>query len=226
MRTFPFRGLIEIRSISSRFHAGQGFSCPVSYSLDCRELKFSETTFRCAGFPETRLCDGAPSSLCLATPHNKSDREAHQMAEQQQAKKRSSGLFRLFERGVDTATRNNVTAMGYSITITAAFALLQTSRSDTGILAVFVFAAGAVVAFAIIAALASGFFREELEDQTSNVKAPAGAVSFLSVGLALGVAYVVGLLIPGLAAWPVSAFLATMVYMAAVGLELTIAHLK
>jgi hypothetical protein len=33
----PFRGLIEIRSISSRFHAGQGFSCPVSYSLDCRE---------------------------------------------------------------------------------------------------------------------------------------------------------------------------------------------
>src|SRR4028118_434550 len=94
-------------------------------------------------------------SLCLATPHNKGDREAHQMAEQQQAKKRSSGLFRLFERGVDTATRNNVTAMGYSITITAAFALLQTSRSDTGILAVFVFAAGAVVAFAIIAALAS-----------------------------------------------------------------------
>jgi hypothetical protein len=147
------------------------------------------------------------------------------MAEQQQAKKRSSGLFRLFERGVDTAARNNVTAMGYSITITAAFALLQTSRSDTGILAIFFFAAGAVFAFSIIASIASGFFREELEDETSNVKSLAGALSFLSVGLALGVAYVVGLLIPGLAAWPVSAFLATMVYMASVGIELTIAHL-
>ena len=55
------------------------------------------------------------------------------MAEQKQPKRRSSGFFRIFERGVDTAARNNVTAMGYSITITAAFALLQTSRSDTGI---------------------------------------------------------------------------------------------
>jgi Sec-independent protein secretion pathway component TatC len=67
-------------------------------------------------------------------------------------------------------------------------------------LAVFVFAGGAVFAFSIIASIASGFFREELEDQTSNVKSLAGALSFLSVGLALGVAYVVGLLIPGLGA--------------------------
>jgi small-conductance mechanosensitive channel len=146
------------------------------------------------------------------------------MAEQKQPKRRSSGFFRIFERGVDTAARNNVTAMGYSITITAAFALLQTSRSDTGIIAIFFFAAGAVLAFAIIACLASGFFREELEDESSNIKSLAGALSFLSVGLALVVTYVVGLLIPGLAAWPASAFLATVVYVASVGLELTIAH--
>ena len=146
------------------------------------------------------------------------------MAEQKQPKRRSSGFFRIFERGVDTAARNNVTAMGYSITITAAFALLQTSRSDTGIIAIFFFAAGAVLAFAIIACLVSGFFREELEDESSNIKSLAGALSFLSVGLALVVTYVVGLLIPGLAAWPASAFLATVVYVASVGLELTIAH--
>jgi small-conductance mechanosensitive channel len=146
------------------------------------------------------------------------------MAEQKQPKRRSSGFFRIFERGVDTAARNNITAMGYSITITAAFALLQTSRSDTGIIAIFFFAAGAVLAFAIIACLASGFFREELEDESSNIKSLAGALSFLSVGLALVVTYVVGLLIPGLAAWPASAFLATVVYVASVGLELTIAH--
>lgn len=146
------------------------------------------------------------------------------MAEQKQPERRSSGLFRLFERGVDTAARNNITAMGYSISITAAFALLQTSRSDTGILAIFFFATGAVLAFAIIACLASGFFQEELEDESSNVKSLAGALSFLSVGLALGVAYVGGLLIPGLVAWPISAFLATVVYVASVGLELTMAH--
>ena len=146
------------------------------------------------------------------------------MSEQKQARRHSSGLFRLFERGVDTAARNNVTAMGYSISITAAFALLQTSRNDSGISAIFLYAAGAVLAFAIIAFLASGFFREELEDESSNVKSLAGAFSFLSVGLALGVAYVGGLLIPGLVAWLVSAFLASVFYVASVGLELTMAH--
>jgi hypothetical protein len=127
----------------------------------------------------------------------KADRKDHQVAEGTQPQKRGSGFFRLFERGVDTATRNNVTAYGYSVSITAAFAPLQTSRSDTGVLEIFVFAAGAVVAFALIAAVASGFFREELEDQPSNVKSLAGALSFFSVGLALGVAYVVGILIQG-----------------------------
>ncbi len=146
------------------------------------------------------------------------------MAEADRPRKRGSGFFRLFERGVDTATRNNVTAYGYSVSITAAFALLQTSRSDTGVLEIFVFATGAVVAFALIAAVASGFFREELEDQPSNVKSLAGALSFFSVGLALGVAYVVGILLPGLAAWPVSAFLTTVVYVGSVGLELAVAY--
>lgn len=147
------------------------------------------------------------------------------MAEEKQARRHSSGLFRIFERGVDTAARNNVTAMGYSISITAAFALLQTSRTDTGISAIFLYAAGAVLAFAVIACLASGFFREELEDESSNVKSLAGAFSFLSVGLALGTAYVGGLLIPGVVAWLVSGFLTSVVYVASVGLELTMAHL-
>jgi hypothetical protein len=116
----------------------------------------------------------------------KNDREDHCMAEQEQPQKRGSGFFRLFERGVDTATRNNVTAYGYSVSITAAFAILQTARTDTGVFEIFIFSAGAVVAFAVIAAVASGFFREELEDQSSHVKSLAGALSFFSVGLRWG----------------------------------------
>ena len=80
------------------------------------------------------------------------------------------------------------------------------------------------MAFAVIAAVASGFFREELEDQHSNVKSLAGALSFFSVGLALGVAYLVGIVIEGRWAWPVSAFLTTIVYIVAVGVELAVAH--
>jgi CDP-diglyceride synthetase len=154
----------------------------------------------------------------------KADRKDHQVAEGTQPQKRGSGFFRLFERGVDTATRNNVTAYGYSVSITAAFALLQTSRSDTGILEIFVFAAGAVVAFALIAAVASGFFREELEDQPSNVKSLAGALSFF-----FGWPCTWGCIRrwdtdTRLAAWPASTFLTTLVYIAAVGLELAVAH--
>ena len=80
------------------------------------------------------------------------------------------------------------------------------------------------MAFALIAAVASGFFREELEDQPSNVKALSGALSFLSVGLALGSAYLVGILIQGIAASPVSAFSTTIVYVASVGIEVAVAH--
>jgi hypothetical protein len=72
----------------------------------------------------------------------------------------------------------------------------------------------------IIAAVASGFFREELEDQHSNVKSLAGALSFVSVGLALGVAYIGG----DTYRRPVSAFLTTVVYIVAVGVELAVAH--
>ena len=146
------------------------------------------------------------------------------MAEQERPQKRGSGFFRLFEQGVDTATRNNVTAYGYSVSITAAFALLQTSRSDTGILEIFVFAAGAVVAFALIAAVASGFFREELEDQPSNVKSLAGALSiFFGWPCAWGCIRCRDT-DTRLAAWPASTFLTTIVYIAAVGLELGVAH--
>jgi hypothetical protein len=38
------------------------------------------------------------------------------------------------------------------------------------------------------------------------------------------VAYLVGILIEGRWAWPVSAFLTTIVYIVAVGVELTVAH--
>jgi hypothetical protein len=91
-------------------------------------------------------------------------------------------------------------------------------------LEIFAFAGGAVVAFGIVGGLASGFFREALEDQPSNVKALGGAFALLSVGLALLVAYLVGILIEGMVAWPISAFSTTVAYIVAVGLELTLAE--
>jgi hypothetical protein len=67
------------------------------------------------------------------------------------------------------------------------------------------------VAFALIAAVASGFFREELEDQPSNVKSLAGALSFFSVGLCAWGCIRRRDTGTRLAAWPASTFLTTIV---------------
>ena len=138
----------------------------------------------------------------------------------EQPRTRGEGFLRSFERGVDAATRNNITPYGYSVTITTAFALLQTSRSDVGALEIFAFAGGAILAFAVVGGFASGGFRQELEDEPSHVKVLGGAFALLSVGLALVVAFVVGILVGGLAAWPVSSFSTTVAYVVLVGLEM------
>ncbi len=138
----------------------------------------------------------------------------------EQPRTRGEGFLRSLERGVDAATRNNITPYGYSVTITTAFALLQTSRSDVGALEIFAFAGGAILAFAVVGGVASGGFRQELEDEPSHVKVLGGAFALLSVGLALVVAFVVGILVEGLAAWPVSSFVTTVAYVVLVGLEM------
>src|ERR687893_2333161 len=103
------------------------------------------------------------------------------MPEAEQPRKRGSGFFRLFERGVDTATRNNDTAYGYSVTITAAFALLQTSRSDTGALEIFRLRCRSGRGLRRGRRRSLRVLSGETRDQPSNVKSLAGALSVLSV---------------------------------------------
>ena len=93
--------------------------------------------------------------------------------------KHGEGLLRRFERGVDAATRNNITAYGYSVTITAAFGILSVPQGSPGIKEILAFAGGAVIAFALIGGLVSGGFREELEDEPSPVKLLGSAFALI-----------------------------------------------
>jgi hypothetical protein len=138
--------------------------------------------------------------------------------------KHGEGLLRRFERGVDAATRNNITAYGYSVTITAAFGILSVPQGSPGIKEILAFAGGAVIAFALIGGLVSGGFREELEDEPSPVKLLGSAFALLSVGLALGAAFIASWLLAGWAAWLVGAFLTTVAYLVLVGVEMAVAH--
>ena len=147
------------------------------------------------------------------------------MAEQEQPEKRGYGFFRLFERGVDTATRNNVTAYGYSVGITAAFAICKSPAPIPGLRDLRLRSRGGrglrrhrSRGLWLLSRRAGG------PAQQRQVARGGTIVRSFSVGLALGVAYVVGIVIEGRWAWPVSAFSTTVVYIVAVGVELAVAH--
>jgi hypothetical protein len=130
-----------------------------------------------------------------------------------------------YAHGLRVSTHNNATAYGYSITITAAFGILSTIRGTPGILEIFAFAAGAVVAFALVGAIASSGFRHRLEDEPSDIKTLGGSLAFLSVGLGLVGPLAAGQLSVALGGWLLGAFLATVVYLGLVPLEMILAEL-
>jgi hypothetical protein len=134
---------------------------------------------------------------------------------------------RRYKRGLHASVRNNASAYGFSVTITASFGLLTSARGTPTALEIFAFAGGAVAAFALVEFVVSRGYRQDLEDEPPNVKDVGSSVSVLSVGLAMAGAYVAGRLLEGLVAWPVGSFVATAIYLFLFGVELgLIEHLS
>jgi hypothetical protein len=129
-----------------------------------------------------------------------------------------------YARGLHASARGNAPAYGYSVTITATFGILSVVANSPRVTEIFAFAGGAVVAFALVEAVASGGFKHRLEDEPSQVKALGGSISVLSVGAALSLALTVGLLLGGFVAWPLGSFSATLVYLLAFALEISLAE--
>ncbi len=130
------------------------------------------------------------------------------------------GTRRGYVRGLSASVRNNASAYGFSVTITASFGLLTSALGTPAAPEIFAFAGGAVAAFGLVELVASGGYRRDLEDEPPNVKDVGSSVSVLSVGLATACAYGVGALLDGLAAWPVGSFAATSAYLFLFGVEL------
>ncbi len=110
------------------------------------------------------------------------------------------------------------------MTITATFGVLTTTRGTPGIVEILTFVAGAVLAFAIVEAVASGGYRHELADEPSSVRALGSSISIFSVGGALGIVFIAERLVGGFGIWPLGAFLATLTYLFAFALELAVAN--
>jgi hypothetical protein len=70
-----------------------------------------------------------------------------------------------YRRGLHDAASKNVSAYGYSVTITASFGLLTVIVGSPSAAEIFAFAGGAVLAVALVEAGASGGFRHRLQEE-------------------------------------------------------------
>ncbi|HET7327747.1 MAG TPA: hypothetical protein VFJ14_10745 [Nocardioidaceae bacterium] len=129
-----------------------------------------------------------------------------------------------FTDGVRSSLRDNATAYGYSVSITAAFALVSNTHGKAGFaLHVLMFAAGAAVAFFVVELVASRMFARVAGGELERVVLIGGAVDVLSILAAVGSA--VGLArIPGVAAWSLTAAGVTTVFLLVGGLDVLIAR--
>jgi hypothetical protein len=82
---------------------------------------------------------------------------------------------------------------------------------------------GAALMFTLLQAVASSGFRKRPEGSSGEVVMLGTAMNFVSVGVAVGVAILVGLLLPPELAWPLAGFLATGVYVLLEATELAAA---
>ena len=129
-------------------------------------------------------------------------------------------------RGLHASVRNNASAYGFSVTITATMALLNSAVGTPSALEIAAFAGGAVAAFGVVELVVSRGFTRRLEDEPTSVKELGSSISVLSVGVAVACAYAVVQLLGGggFAAWPLGSFVATSAYLFLFGVELTLAE--
>ncbi|ELS51312.1 hypothetical protein STVIR_7711 [Streptomyces viridochromogenes Tue57] len=120
--------------------------------------------------------------------------------------------------------RNNGQAYGYSVSITVALALLNADAKLAGTAHLIYFALGAAVAFSLLQALASAGFRKPLEPEPSTVTAMGVSLSLVSVGTSAVLAWGCAHYIDGVAAWPVTSFAVSAVYLMVAGAELALAE--
>ncbi len=129
-----------------------------------------------------------------------------------------------YASGLKASVHNNTIAYGFSIVITASLAVVQAGRDTAGIWEVLTFAGGAVLAFTVVEAFVYLALRHRLEEESTEVRLLGSVFSFLSIGLALAATFAADRLLSGLLAWPVAGFLATLVYVCVLALELSVAE--
>ena len=130
-----------------------------------------------------------------------------------------------YRPGLRSVVGASATAYGYTLTVGPTSMLLTGAYGPPKPFEVLLFCCGAIVAFALVGALAFGGVSEHFGDHPKKIQL-WGSFHFLSVGLAVGAAYLVGAFVPSALGWPLGAFAATATYLMVVGFENAAADLE
>jgi hypothetical protein len=130
-----------------------------------------------------------------------------------------------YRSGLRGVVGASATAYGYTLTVGPTSMLLTHAYGPPEPFEVLLFCGGAILAFALIGALAFGGVRGHFGEPPKRIQL-WGSFHFLSVGLAVGVAYLVGAHAPDAMGWPIGAFAATATYLIVVGFENAAADLE
>ena len=130
-----------------------------------------------------------------------------------------------YRPGLRSVVGASATAYGYTLTVGPTSMLLTHGYGPPEAIEVLLFCCGAILAFALVGALAFGGVSEHFGDHPKKIQL-WGSFHFLSVGLAVGAAYLVGAFVPSALGWPLGAFAATATYLMVVGFENAAADLE
>ena len=130
-----------------------------------------------------------------------------------------------FSRGLQASVRNNYTAYGYSVMITASFGVLASQESTPKVGYVFLFLLGAIAAFVAIELAVSKGFERTPRGEPTKVLAVGAAFSFGSVAVGVGAATLITVVLSGLPAWPLGGLAASGTYVLMSGVEIALAEM-
>ena len=119
---------------------------------------------------------------------------------------------------------SSASAYGYTLTIWSTGAILSHLYGSPSPPKVFLFLGGAVLAFALVGVLAFGGVAKRFDGGSGRVEL-WGSFHFFSGALAVGGAWLVGTYASSSWGWLLAAFVATAVYLSAVGAENTASEL-
>ena len=119
---------------------------------------------------------------------------------------------------------SSASAYGYTLTIWSTGMVLSHAYGPPTPPLVFSFFLGAVLAFAAVGIGAFGGVTVEFGVEPSHVQL-WGSFRFLSVGVAVGVAWLASAYAPSLPGWPLGGFVATASYLVMMGAENTAANI-